>query len=102
MSDGVFELMEKEDLTTLEIFYNQRENKFLMRGMKEWDDNVCWDRYVADFTYEDILTDDYKTIGTATLLAAFDEPLDSSLRMVLSCLATTKLIQGNSITLWWS
>jgi len=73
MSDGVFELMEKEDLTTLEIFYNQRENKFLMRGMKEWDDNVCWDRYMADFTYEDILTDDYKTIGTATLLAAFDE-----------------------------
>lgn len=73
MSDGVFELLEKEDLTTLEIFYNQRENKFLMRGMKEWDDNVCWDRYMADFTYEDILTDDYKTIGTATLLAAFDE-----------------------------
>lgn len=73
MSDGVFELMEREDLTTLEIFYNQRENKFLMRGMKEWDDNVCWDRYMADFTYEDILTDDYKTIGTATLLAAFDE-----------------------------
>lgn len=73
MSDGVFELMEKEDLTTLEIFYNQRENKFLMRGMKEWDDNVCWDRYMADFTYEDILTDDYKTIGMATLLAAFDE-----------------------------
>lgn len=73
MSDGVFELMEREDLTTLEIFYNQRENKFLMRGMKEWDDNVCWDRYMADFTYEDILTDDYKTMGTATLLAAFDE-----------------------------
>ncbi len=73
MSDGVFELMEREDLTTLEIFYNQRENKFLMRGMKEWDDNVCWDRYMADFTYEDILADDYKTIGAATLLAAFDE-----------------------------
>jgi len=73
MSEGVFDLMEKEDLTTLEIFHHQGENKFLMRGMKEWDNNVCWDRYMADFTCEDILTDDYKAIGTATLLAAFDE-----------------------------
>jgi len=73
MSDSVFDLMEKEDLTTLEIFYNHKEDKFLMRGMKEWDDDVRWDRYMADFTGEDILTSDYKAVGTATLLAAFDE-----------------------------
>ena len=73
MSDGVFELMEKEDLTTLEIFYNQRQNKFLMRGMKEWDDDIPWDRYMVDFTPEDILTEDYKAIGTATLVAKFNE-----------------------------
>jgi glutamate dehydrogenase/leucine dehydrogenase len=73
MSDGVFNLIEKEDLTTLEIFYNQRENKFLMRGMKEWDDDVPWDRYMVDFTSEDILTKDYKAIGTATLEARFNE-----------------------------
>jgi len=73
VSDGVFNLMEKEDLTTLEIFYNQRENKFLMRGIKEWDDNVRWDRYMADFTPEDILTDNYKAVGTATLFATFSE-----------------------------
>jgi len=73
MGDSVFDLMEKEDLTTLEIFYNHKEDKFLMRGMKEWDDDVRWDRYMADFTGEDILTSDYKAVGTATLLAAFDE-----------------------------
>jgi len=73
MSDAVFNLMEKEGLTTLEIFYNQRENKFLMKGMKEWDDNVPWDRYMADFTPEDILTGNYKAVGTATLFATFSE-----------------------------
>ena len=73
MSDSVFDLMEKEDLTTLEIFYNQRENKFLIRGMKEWDDNVPWDRYMVDFTSEDILTKDYKAVGTATLETRFNK-----------------------------
>jgi len=73
MSNSVFALMEKEDLTTLEIFRNRKEDKFILRGMKEWDDNVRWDRYMVDFTPEDILTDDYKAVGTATLLAAFDE-----------------------------
>lgn len=73
MSDSVFDLMEKEDLTTLEIFYNQRENKFLIRGMKEWDDDVPWDRYMVDFTSEDILTKDYRAVGTATLEARFNE-----------------------------
>jgi glutamate dehydrogenase/leucine dehydrogenase len=73
MSDGVFSLMEKKGLTTLEIFYNQKENEFLMRGMKEWDDDVPWDRYTVDFTWEDILTKDYKAVGTATLEAKFNE-----------------------------
>jgi glutamate dehydrogenase/leucine dehydrogenase len=73
MSDSVFDLMEKEDLTTLEIFYNQKEDKFLIRGMKEWDDDVPWDRYMVDFTSEDILTKDYKAVGTAMLEARFNE-----------------------------
>jgi len=72
MGDSVFDLMEKDDLTTLEIFYNQKEDKFLMRGMKEWDD-VPWDRYMVDFTAEDILTKDYKAVGTATLEARFNK-----------------------------
>jgi len=73
MSDGVFSLMEKKGLTTLEIFYNQKKNEFLMRGMKEWDDDVPWDRYMVDFTWEDILTKDYKAVGTATLMVNFNE-----------------------------
>ncbi|MBC8429748.1 MAG: Glu/Leu/Phe/Val dehydrogenase family protein [Dehalococcoidia bacterium] len=73
MSDSVFALMEKEDLTTLEIFHNRKEGKFILRGMKEWDDSIPWDRYMVDFTAEDILTEDYKAVGTATLLARFNE-----------------------------
>ena len=65
--------MEKEDLTTLEIFHNRKEDKFILRGMKEWDDSIPWDRYMIDFTAEDILTEDYKAVGTATLLARFNE-----------------------------
>ena len=71
MANGIFDLMEKEDLTTLEIFYNRKEDKFLMRGMKEWDDDIRWDRYMTDFTYEDILTEDYKAVGTKVLRDAF-------------------------------
>lgn len=70
---GIFSLMEKERITTLEIFYNSKEDKFVLRGMKEWHDDVCWDKYMVDFTYEDILTDDYKAVGTATLVSVFDE-----------------------------
>ena len=73
MSDGVFALMEKEDLTTLEIFHNRKEDRFTLRGMKEWDDSVSWDKYMVDFTPEDILTEDYRATGTATLIVAFDE-----------------------------
>jgi glutamate dehydrogenase/leucine dehydrogenase len=72
MSKGVFDLMEKEGLTTLDIFYNHKRDKFLIRGMKEWDDDVPWDRYMVDFTWEDILTEDYKAVGMATLVAKFN------------------------------
>jgi glutamate dehydrogenase/leucine dehydrogenase len=72
-SDSVFNVLEKEGLTTLEIFYDGREDKLRLRGMKEWDENTRWDRYMTDFTVEGILTDDYKAVGTATLLADFNQ-----------------------------
>ena len=72
-SDSVFSIMEKEELTTLEIFQNRKEGKFVLRGMKEWDDDIKWDRYMTDFTAEDILTDDYRAVGTTRLLTDFDE-----------------------------
>ena len=39
-ADGIFDFIEKKDLTSLEIFFNHRENKFFLRGMKEWDDDI--------------------------------------------------------------
>ena len=69
--DSVFTVLAEEGLTTMEVFYNRRENKFVLRGMKEWEESVKWDKYMADFTPEDILTDDYRSVGTKALLRAF-------------------------------
>jgi leucine dehydrogenase len=71
LSDSVFSVLEEEGLTTLEIFYNKREDKFTLRGMKEWEEDIKWDRYMTDFTPEDILTDDYIAVGTAALVKIF-------------------------------
>jgi len=69
--DSVFNVLAEKGLTTLEVFYNRQEDKFLLRGMKEWEESVKWDKYTADFTYEDILTDDYRSVGTKALVRAF-------------------------------
>jgi len=70
---GVFTVMEKRGLTTLEIFHNRKEGKFLLKGAKEWDDDLHFSRYMTDFTYVDVLTSDYRAVGTETLLADFRE-----------------------------
>ena len=72
-ADGIFDFMKKKDLTSLEIFFNHRENMFFMRGMKEWDDDLEFSKYTSDFTYLDILTENYKGVGTEQLVANFRE-----------------------------
>ena len=54
--DSLFHFMGSKGLTTLEIFYNQKQDRVLLRGMSEWDDNVRFEKYSIDFTMEDILT----------------------------------------------
>jgi len=71
LSDSVFSVLAEEGLTTMEVFHNREEDKFTLRGVKEWEERVKWDRYMVDFTAEDILTDDYKAIGTEALIKAF-------------------------------
>jgi hypothetical protein len=70
---GMFTVMEKRGLTTLEIFQDRKEGKFLLRGAKEWDDDLQFSRYMTDFTYLDILTTDYRAVGTKTLASDFKE-----------------------------
>jgi glutamate dehydrogenase/leucine dehydrogenase len=70
---SVFSVLEKEGLTTLEIFWDRKKERFVLRGMKEWDDTICWDKYMTDFTVEDILSEDYRAVGTATLATVFSE-----------------------------
>ena len=71
--DSVFNVLAKEGLTTLEVFYNRQEDKFILRGMKEWEEGVRWDKYMVDFTHEDILTDDYRSLGTEALMKVFSK-----------------------------
>jgi len=70
-SEGIFSVMDRMDLTTLEIFQNRNENTFFMRGMKEWEDDLQFSRYGTEFTYVDLLTPDYKAMGTQELAARF-------------------------------
>jgi len=70
-TDSIFSVLAKGGLTTLEVFYNREEDKFTWKGMKEWEDSVRWERYTVDFTLEDILTDDYRAVGTKELVRAF-------------------------------
>jgi glutamate dehydrogenase/leucine dehydrogenase len=67
--DSLFDFMGSKGLTTLEVFYNQKEDRFLLRGMKEWDDNARFERYNVDFTMEHILTRKYFAMGTETLVS---------------------------------
>jgi len=69
--DSVFNVLAEEGLTTLEVFYNRQEDKFTLRGMKEWEESVRWDKYMVEFTHEDILTDDYRSVGTKALVRVF-------------------------------
>ncbi len=70
---SVFSVMDSEELTTLEIFYNKKSNAFVLRGMKEWDAPTKWNSYMVDFTAEDILTSNYRAIGTLALLNRFSD-----------------------------
>jgi glutamate dehydrogenase/leucine dehydrogenase len=70
---SVFTLMEKMGLTTLEIFHNRKEGKLILKGAKEWDDDLQFSRYMTDFTYLDVLTEDYRAFGTKTLALGFKE-----------------------------
>jgi len=72
-TQGIFSLMEKRGITTLEIFRSKMEDRFLMRGMREWDDGLEFRNYANEFTYLDVLTENYKAAGTEDLLSGFRE-----------------------------
>ena len=89
--DSVFNVLAEKGLTTLEVFYNRQKDKFLLRGMKEWEESVKWDKYTADFTYEDILTDAYRSVGTKALVRAFSNlGLEDYLRRIENLLREGK------------
>ncbi len=89
--DSVFDILTEEGLTTLEVFYNRQKDKFILRGMKEWEESVKWDKYMIDFTHEDILTDDYRSVGTQALVRIFSNlGLEDYLRRIETLLREGK------------
>ena len=89
--DSVFNVLAKEGLTTLEVFYNRQEDRFILRGMKEWEETAKWDKYMVDFTHEDILTDDYRSVGTKALRTVFSNlGLEDYLRRIENLLREGK------------
>lgn len=72
-SEGIFSFMKKKGLTTLEVFFSRREDKFLMKGLKEWVDDLQFSTYAKEFTYLDVLTEHYKAVGTEELVSGFRE-----------------------------
>lgn len=67
--NSIFGFMEKNGLTTLRIFYDRRNDRILLQGMKEWDDDLPFHKYSVDFTVEDMLTADYFALNTETLVS---------------------------------
>ena len=67
--NSIFDFMEKNRLTTLQIYHDRNGDKFLLRGMREWDDDLPFHRYNADFTVEDILTANYFALNSETLVS---------------------------------
>jgi len=70
---GIFSFMDAMDLTTLEIFQSRMEHRFLMKGMKEWDADLEFSGYGREFSPVDLLTGNYRAIGTEELVAGFRE-----------------------------
>jgi len=71
--EGIFSVMDKLDLTTAEIFQSRREKRFLLKGMREWDDDLEFRHYGRDFRHVDLLTENFKAIGTEELVESFRE-----------------------------
>ncbi|MGQ9546618.1 MAG: Glu/Leu/Phe/Val dehydrogenase dimerization domain-containing protein [Dehalococcoidia bacterium] len=67
--NSFFSFMEKNGLTTLQIFYDRRNHGFLLRGTREWEDDLPFHGYNADFTVEDILTRNYFALNSETLVS---------------------------------
>ncbi len=89
--NSVFNVLSEEGLTTLEVFYNKHEDKFTLRGMKEWEETIKWAKYTVDFAHEDILTDDCRSLGTKALIRAFSNlGLEDYLRKIENLLREGK------------
>ena len=56
MEKGLFFPLDQENLTTLGISYQWKDDRVTFRAGREWEEETNWTRYNRDFTFEHPLT----------------------------------------------
>ena len=63
MKKSLFIPLEKENLTTLGIYYNWKNGLVTLRAGREWEKETDWSSYGKDFTFEHALTNNNVYLG---------------------------------------
>lgn len=63
MKKSLFNPLEKENLTTLCIYYNWKNDIVTLRAGREWEGGTDWSSYGRDFTFEHALTNNNVYLG---------------------------------------
>ena len=64
MIKSIFEPLIEEGLTTLKIRYDWKKDRFRFEAMKEWEDDLDFSKYNAEFYMDGLLTDDIIYLNT--------------------------------------
>ena len=70
--NSLFEVLKKENLTTLKLRYNFRSNQFNALAAKEWEADADFSKYNKAFTVGSIQTDSGRHLNTSEVEAMFE------------------------------
>ena len=71
--NSLFEVLKREDLTTLKLRYNFRDNQFTFLAAKEWEADANFSTYNKTFTINGIQTDHVIYLNTLQVEAIFEK-----------------------------
>ena len=71
--NSLFEVLKKENLTTLKLRYDFRSDQFSALAAKEWETNADFSKYNKAFTVSSIQTDTGRHLNTEEVTALFEE-----------------------------
>lgn len=70
---SLFTPLKEEDLTTLRINYNWKDDSVKLIAMKEWEPDTDFSRYNKDFVMQTILTEDGRMLNTKQVWEMFEK-----------------------------